>query len=410
MVLYLSYCEFMANSSKYLRVMIFPALFDHVGLIQKAKSRGCVVITCDNQPDNVGHKHSDHYSEISLLDYSKLIAEAKEYNINGVLSFSTDIGAVPASIIAKELGLPGSNPAAVEIMAHKGKFRSFLKKYNYAFPDCQVVRCVGEFVLTDLSFPLVIKPTDRAGSKGVFLIQSKEDLIQYFPLSMSFSIEKKVILEKYIQTEYNQIHGDAVVKDGKIIFLCLGDQYFGTGELKFSPIATSFPSSIPDSIFDEIKRQLQKIITGLNYNQGGLNIELRIGVDGEIYFIEIAPRFGGNLIAKTISYACNVDLEAYALDMSMGVDINKPDYRIDPTIFQLILRSDKDGYLKHLHVKNSNFNILEKQVIKNCGDPICSENGPQSIIAVFILKAKSEQDKMDIIGNCYKYFVIETLD
>ncbi len=400
----------MANFSDLLSVMIFPALFDHVGVIQKAKERGCLVITCDNQPDNIGHKYSDLYSEISLLDFANLIATAKEYKINGVFSFSTDIGAVPAAFIAKELGLPGSNPAAVEIMAHKGKFRSFLKQNNYAFPDCQVITGIEEIIHSDMAFPLVIKPTDRAGSKGVFLLQSKEDLLRYFPLSMSFSIEKKVILERYIQTEYNQVHGDAVVKDGVIIFLCLGDQYFGEGELKFSPIGTSFPSVLPDNILTNIKDQLQAIITTLNYSQGGLNIELRVGKDGLIYFIEVAPRFGGNLIAKTISYVCNVDLESFALKLALGENFEIPDVNIDPTIFQFILRSDKTGFLKQVGVKDHNFIIVEKQEIKTGGDSICKGNGPQSIIAVFILKAKSIQDKIDVMTNSCKYFEIETIN
>lgn len=389
------------------KIMILPALFDHVDLIQEAKKNGYLVITCDNNPDNSGHQYSDVTANISLLDRDALLSFAKEQNIDSVSAFSTDIGAIPAAYISEEMNLVGNSLKAVEIMANKYLFRKFLRENSFNTPLFQVVSCFEEINLKELRFPLIIKPTDRAGSKGVFVVEKLIELKDRLLASLKYSFERKVIIEDYIETGLKQIHGDALVQNGELIFCCLGDQFFGEGVMRFSPIGTVFPTGISNALLNKIKQEIQRCITLLNYQNGGLNIETRIDSLGNIYFIELGPRYGGNYIPKTIGYACDISIIKYAFDIVIGEKVITPKYKINQHVFQYILRSEKTGVFKSVSVLDCKFiDILENHLYKKEGDLLTSNNGPRNIIAIYILKATSELVIQDVMENGEKYFHI----
>lgn len=388
--------------------MILPALFDHIDLIKEAKKNNYHVITCDNNPINLGHKYGDSSANISLLDFDNLLEFAEDNCIDAVMAFSTDIAAIPVAYIASKMNLVGNSVSAVEIMANKTLFRSFLRQNNFNTPSFQTVSCYEDIDIDNLLFPIIIKPTDRAGSKGVYIINDVADFKVKFDMSIAFSFEGRVIVEDYIEVNHKQIHGDALVQDGELIFCCLGDQFFGDGIHAFSPIATIFPTTASDKILKEIECELRRFIELVNYQNGGINIEIRVGKDEKIYFIEIAPRFGGNYIPKTINFVCGLNLIKYALDMAVGNKITIPTYRVDGSIFQFILRSKREGVFKSIHVhNNADFEILEHYEIKKTGDIVDINNSVSNIISVYILKVQQSKSIEDIINCDEKYFSIE---
>ncbi len=389
------------------KILILPALQDHIDLIIEAKKNGYHVITCDNNPENTGHLCADKSYNISLLDFKKLLQLSKEENITAVSSFSTDIGAIAAAHIASKLELSGSLYKSVSIMSNKEKFRTFLSQHNFNTPKFNIISSSTNLNSLNIKYPSIIKPIDRAGSKGVYVINNLSELIKFLPRSLSYSFGKKIIIEDYISTKFNQIHGDAIIQNGKIVFSQLGDQFFGKDEQKFQPISTVFPTSLNPSQIDKIISEIQRFIKLIDYNQGGLNIELRIGNNDEIYFIELGPRFGGNYIPKTIESFCNINLAKLALNLAIGETIEVPNNKFKGYIFQLILRSSKDGKFDSVYEQLPNdINILERYPIKKKGDTVTINNGPDNIVAVYILKAKNKEMVNNILHNISQYFNI----
>jgi len=390
------------------RILILPALFDHIDLIKEAIKNGYDVVTCDNNLENEGHVFANFSENISLLDLQGVLEFSIRNNISAISTFSTDIGAIPAAYVAEKLKLRGNRLSTIEIMANKYLFRQCMDKYGFHTPYYQCVSSFKEIEYERIQFPLIVKPTDRAGSKGVAIVSNIVQLENQIPHSLEYSFEKKVIIEEYIESAYPQIHGDALVQNGQVIFCCLGDQYFGEGNRKFAPIATSFPCTIPEKKCKFLLSELKRFIDLVGYCDGGINIEARLSINGNIYFIELGPRYGGNFIPKTISYVYDINIFKYIFKVSIGDIIQFPDFNPKKGIFQFILRSKKSGIFKSLDVNTKDdFEILESYLIAKKNSPVYSDNGPSNIINIFILKVRQIADVSLIISRHEEYFKLD---
>ena len=139
-------------------------------VIRAAHELGIYVITCDYLPDNIAHKYSDEYCNVSIIDKEKTLEAAKKLEINGIMSFACDPGVVTAAYVAEQMGLPNVGPyKSVCILQNKGLFREFLTKNGFTVPTAKGYKNIDE-ALKDVDmfhWPVIVKPTDSAGSKGV---------------------------------------------------------------------------------------------------------------------------------------------------------------------------------------------------------------------------------------------------
>ncbi len=398
----------MENKKK--KILILPGIFDHIDLIKEARKRNFEITTCDNQPNNIGHIHADHYANIDILDYNHLKDFVLSEKFDFIAGFSTDIGALAADYLNKQIGLILNSNDAVPIMTNKKKFRQFLKNNGFYVPEFKILKTIDDLNSLNIKFPAIIKPVDRAGSKGVSLVTNLNEVKSRISEVLGLSFSGEIIIEEYINSKFKHIHGDALVQNGKIIFCCLGDQHFGNGNMDFSPIATIFPSKAPQKIKDQIKENLQLFISKVGYRNGAINIEVRVDSKNNIYFIELAPRHGGNFIAKTISYFCNTDLISSYLDIITGkkVKINsKP--TPNSFTFQFSLRSYVEGIYSSTSLNLDNYIIVDSFQIKKKGDAISVNNGPDNIISVYIIKTTNYDLILELILNTNKYFQINLL-
>ncbi len=393
------------------KILIIPALSDHIDLIKEAQNANLTIYTCDNNEKNLAHTYSDKQLNISLLELDQILQIAQNEEISAVSTFSNDLGAIVASYISSKLELPGSCHEAVTMMANKERFRSFLTTNNFHTPSYITLSAIDDSKINKIKFPAIIKPVDRAGSKGVYIVNNQYELQSSLSKSLSYSLSNKVIIEDFIHSNHYQIHGDAIVQNGEIIFCCLGDQYFGMDKQKFYPIATNFPTSLEPLIVKQIISEIQRFIQLSNYTQGGLNIELRICNNNEIYFIELGPRLGGNYIPKAIEKSCNINLPKLSLDLALGKTItfdNKIKY--NDSITQFILRTNKNGTLDSVdEIFTHKIKIIDCFPYKKKGDLLLINDGVDSIISVYILKISDNEILIDLVKNTSKYFEIHLL-
>ena len=139
-------------------------------VIEEAHKLGLYVITCDYLPDNIAHKHSDEYRNVSIIDKDAVLSTARELGIDGIMSFACDPGVVTAAYVAEKLDLPfAGSYEAVSILQNKGRFRRFLTENGFNVPWAKSYTEPAE-ALTDsagFNWPMIVKPVDSAGSKGV---------------------------------------------------------------------------------------------------------------------------------------------------------------------------------------------------------------------------------------------------
>ena len=114
------------------KLMLLGGIRYLLPVIKAAHEQGYYVITADYLPDNIAHKYSDEYVNVSIVDKEAVLKVAQEKQIDGIMSFGVDPGVVAASYVQNKMGLPSFGPfESVEILQNKDKFRAFLTEHGF---------------------------------------------------------------------------------------------------------------------------------------------------------------------------------------------------------------------------------------------------------------------------------------
>lgn len=253
------------------KLLVLGAMTMHIPLIKRARELGIYVITCDYIPQNEGHKYADEAYYDSTTDFDAVLKLAKKCEVDGVMTYNSDPAALTAAYVSEKLSLKGSGYCAVEIMSEKDKFRSFLKENGFNTPYFKQYTCIDDFKKETerFKFPVMIKPVDSSGSKGIVKIESTEGIDKYFANAMQYSRCKRVIIEEYIDRYGAQLHGDGYVRDGKLEFIYLGDHCFNTQENDLVPMATTFPSQHTAHDIQRVEDEVRRFVDLVEFKQGG---------------------------------------------------------------------------------------------------------------------------------------------
>ena len=149
----------------------------------------------------------------------------------------------------------------------------------------------------DLQYPIIVKPVDSSGSKGVTVLDSSDGLPDALHFAFSFSRGKRVIAEEYIEKDHPYlIGGDIFVVDGKVCLWGLLNCHRDNNVNPLVPVGKSYPLALTDSQISLVKDVLQRLVSKLGIRFGAMNVELIIGTNGQCYIIDAGPRAGGNMI------------------------------------------------------------------------------------------------------------------
>lgn len=330
---------------------------DHLLLpvIKTAHELGCYVITVDYLPNNIAHKYSDEYQYASTVDKNAVLEIAKRCQIDAVLTF-TDSGVVTAGYVADVLGLPSPGPyESIQILQNKGRFRKFLKEHGFNVPKAKSYFNVQEALAAkeEWEYPVIVKPVDSAGSKGITKVENREELMAAIEFALQYSIGKEFIIEDYIEKLGETTGSDSFSFEGKFSFMSFDDQWFDSESINpFTPSAHILPSTMSSCAQNELARELQRLISLLGMRTTLYNIEARVGVDGKPYIMEVSPRAGGNRIAEMLSLATGVNLIEASVKAALGSPINIGECNYNGCWANLIIHSDKDGIFNGIEISD----------------------------------------------------------
>lgn len=394
------------------RLMILGGSRYVLPVIDAAHKLGCYVITCDYLPDNVAHKYSDEYCNVSIIDKDAVLKTAQELHINGIMSFACDPGVVTAAYVAEKMGLPSvGSYEAVSILQNKGKFRQFLADNGFNVPMAKSYKSVNE-ALKDVHlyhWPVIVKPTDSAGSKGVTKVDNPSKLRDCIEYALSFSHCDEFIIEDFLQQVGFSSDTDSFSVDGVLKFISFDRQMFDKhAENPYTPSAYSWPSSISDIHQKELIGEIQRLITLLGLKSSIYNIETRECVDGKAYIMECSPRGGGNRLAEMLRYATGVDLITNAVRVAIGepcVDVEQKPY--DGAWAEIILHSKRVGLFKELWISDEiTENLIEKDLWIQPGTKVGGFSAANEAIGTLVLRFDTQERLQEVLLNQDKYIQI----
>ena len=378
-------------------------------VIRAAHELGYYVITADYLPDNYAHKFSDEYCNVSIIDKEATLAEARRNNIDGIMSFACDPGVVTASYVADKMGLPSvGSYEAVSILQNKGKFRAFLTEHDFNVPTSKWYTSIEE-ALKDVDmfhWPVIVKPTDSAGSKGVTRVDDSKNLKNSIEYALLFSHCEEFIIEDYLQQVGFSSDSDSFSVNGELKYVSFDCQRFDrNAENPYTPAAYSWPSSMTDEHQKELASEIQRLIKLLGLKTSIYNIETRVCVDGKAYIMECSPRGGGNRLAECLRYATGVDLIKAAVLAAVGetvTDVEQKPY--DGCWAEIVLHSDKPGTFDELWIsKDIKECVVERDLWIESGEKVGGFSAANEAIGTLVLRFKDSKRLEDFFTEQEKY-------
>lgn len=356
------------------KIMMLGGNYFQMTATLAAKQLGYHVISVDYLPDNPAHKYADEYYNISTVDKEAVLKKAQELCIDGIVSYGSDVSAPTAAYVAEALGLPTNPYDSVELLTHKDKFRSFLRTHHFPVPEGKSFDRYEEAAsfFSAIRKPVIVKPVDSSGSKGVNTVNTVTELRSAWEEAMHYSLSGRVILEEFIEKQGYQMDGDIFVIDGRIRFWGVCNQHHDFLCSPYAPAGLSFPSVQPVSYQEKAKAQIQRLLELLHMHMGAYNVEYLVGTDGEIYLLEIGPRNGGNLIPDILKVSTGVDLASYTVRQAVGEDCSDLCQQPAHTCAaSCILHSDSDGTFRSFWVSPEIQNqILRMDVLVTDGTAV----------------------------------------
>ncbi len=379
-------------------------------IIKAAKQHGIYTITADYLPDNIAHKYSDEYVNVSIIDKDKTLEIAKKLNIDGIMSFACDPGVVTAAYVAEQMGLPNVGPyESVCILQNKGKFRDFLKKNGFTVPAAKGYKSISAAIkdIEMFHWPVIVKPTDSAGSKGVIRVENPKKLEESIKYALSYSHSGEFIIEDFITQHGYSSDTDSFVMEGELKFVSFNCQRFdANAKNPYTPAAYSWPSSMTEKHQEELKNEIQRLLKLLHMKTAVYNIETREGVDGKAYIMELSPRGGGNRLSECIRYATGVDMITNMVRYSVGLPIEEIIQK--PYVgcwAEVILHSDKSGIFNKLWISDEIVaNVVECDLWIEEGTQVGGFEAANEAIGTLILKF-DDQTRLEEVLNCQDRYV-----
>lgn len=368
-------------------------------VIEAAHKQGYYVITADYMPNNIAHKWSDEYCNVNIIDKEAVLCEAQRLNIDGIMSFACDPGVIAASYVQNKMGLPSFGPfESVEILQNKDKFRTFLSKNGFNVPKAKGYDSV-ETAMKDthwFPWPVIVKPTDSAGSKGVTRVDSAEDLMPALELAMRQSFSGNIIVEEFIEKQGCSSDTDSMSVDGKLVFISFCAQRFDSeASNPYTPAAYSWPSTFTKEQEEYLVSEIQRLITLLNLKTVVYNIEVRVSKEGKPYIMELTPRGGGNRLCEMLRYATGVDMITAITRTMVGDPIletieQKP---YNGHWAEIILHADKNGIFDHIEIHDDmRSKIVEDDLWVEKGDEVNAFEGANNAIGTLVLRFDTSED------------------
>lgn len=380
-----------------------------VPAIIAAKELGYETVLIDYLPDNPGQNYADRWYQESTTDVEAVFRIAKSEGVSGILPYASDPAALPAAIVCERMGLPSNPSDAIEILGIKHSFRDFLEANDFAcprkftfMPSTPLSEIISK--CNSLTFPIVIKPTDSSGSKGVSFLNNTSEIDSAVSHAANYSRNKILIAEEYISRGFpDVIGGDIFIENGRIVLFgemaCLRDMN-GNGLI---PVGKKKPSGLNEKQRQNLYSELQRLISTLRIVNGEMNIEVIIDENDIPHFLEVGPRAGGNMIPIQLSDIFSVDLIKANILAAMGEEVNLNPVEPLDCYMTYVLHSNVDGVFMGVDFSQEIESYIYRKVIyKQEGDTVEKFDGAGKALGIIFLRFPSAEHADGLIPRLDK--------
>lgn len=297
-------------------IAIIGASYLQLPLIEKAKELGFVTHVFAWAADDVGERAADHFYPISVVEAEQIAHMCREIGVCGVCSIASDLCAVTSNRVAHQLGLPGNSLSCTAKSSNKFLMREAFAKRGDPIPQYVLVDEKTELGTLRLRYPVIVKPTDRSGSRGICKLENSAGLQSAVEHALSQGFEKKALIEEFVDgQEYSvegiSFHGVHTILAVTKKFTTGAPQYIETGHME--------PAQLDPASYRKICDTVLHALDSLEIQNSASHSEVKIDASGRVTIIEIGARMGGDCIGSDlVPYSTGIDFVKAVIQVACG--------------------------------------------------------------------------------------------
>jgi len=389
------------------KILIIGASILQLPAIKKAKKMGLYVGVVDYNPNAIGKKYADEFFEISTIDIDRVTAIAKTFSPQGVITLATDMPIRTVAAVAKTLGLKGISPEIAYRATDKVAMIKCFEDNNVPHPWYYEVRDENywHFLINELTYPCIIKPADSSGSRGVCLVNNKQEASQAYTYTKSYSFSGVVLVEEYM--EGPEVSVEIIVYENDIHVIAITDKTT-TGSPYFVELGHKQPCALPEKVKENIVQVATNAVKAIGINNSAAHVEIIVTKDGP-KLVELGARLGGDCITShLVPLSTGIDMVKASIDLAMG---NKPD--LTQTIEKVSMIKYipfTKGILKNIKGIDQAKEIpgiKEVVITKQIGEKIGDIKNSGDRLGYIIVQASSYQEAEEIFSNALAEIIVE---
>lgn len=299
------------------KLAIIGASYLQEPLVEKAKAMGIETHVFAWQCGDVGEYSADFFYPISIVEKDEILEKCREIRIDGICSISSDLAAITVNYVANHMGLIGNSPECALVSTNKHEMRLCFERHGDPSPKSILVKSVQDLEGVPLRYPVIVKPTDRSGSRGITKLESAHGLEEAIERAKEQGFENAALVEEFAEGQEYSV--ECISWQGKHTMLAITKKYT-TGAPHFVETGHLEPAPLDENMYRAVERTVYHALGSLGIAYGASHSELKISPEGVIRLIEIGGRMGGDFIGSDlVRLSTGFDFVKAVIQTALGI-------------------------------------------------------------------------------------------
>jgi len=311
------------------------------------------------QDGSIGEKTADFFYPVSIVEKDVILEKCRQIQPKAVVTIASDLANITASYVARNLNLTSNSENSILISTNKFEMRKALKAANIPTPEFHKIGLNDDFSkLKNMRLPIIVKPTDRSGSRSITKLTDYEGLEEAIQSAINNSFEKKAIVEEYIDGD--EYSFESISFNGAHRMLAITKK-FTTGAPNFIETGHIQPSGLDAATVTKVRDFIFKALDALDIKYGASHAEFKLDENGNVNIIEIGSRMGGDCIGSDLVHmSTGYDFVKAVLDVSLG---KEPSDDLDEHYGAAAIRFifSKQDYDDYVRLKSEHPEVIYRQ-------------------------------------------------
>jgi len=389
------------------RLLLLGGSHADIPLIVAAKNLGFEVITTGNKPSDLGHPFADQYVNGDFSDVLEMTKLASQLQISAVCAGCNDFAAISAAFVAEQLGLPGHDSSDLTLsIHHKNRFYELATSTSVSVPLTREVTTLQEATSTVEQFglPVILKPTDLTGGKGISVVHRLEDLASAWDIAASITRRDCLVIQQYITGSNHAV--SVIISDGSIAFAFFDNEHYYSN--KYLVGAASFPTELSLEVQSRVKNSVQSLVDELQLVDGLLHLQFMVDAKQEFFFIDVCRRSPGDLYIRFVEISTGIPYPEIIVRAATGLAIDSQFVATNSRFMgRLCLMPSETGLFVRVHEVEGPGRILERLPLMLPGTDIY-DVGLQKV-EILQIEFESAEEMHQVMNNPSLRFQVEVI-